>query len=184
MNKNFKTIILCWGGILALGMVLIHLLIHYAIPQGELAWKNILDIAGLLFSFFCIYKAVYAYRAIQEDGNPFVALQGIKVSIGVLCVFSVLFFAYSLIFYNFVNKTFVEDYKQRRVEYTQKSDLPEKEKEQHLKMITSITTMSYTVSNLLQLLVFPMVGMLFIVAFMQRKPTKKVEVKSNENQQY
>lgn len=184
MNKNFKTIIFCWGGIFALGTILIHLLIHYVIPPGQLAWKNILDIAGLLFSFFCIYKTVYAYRTIQDDQSSFVALQGIKISMGMLCVFSILFFAYSLIFYNFVNKTFVEDYKQKRVEYVQESDLSEEEKEQHIKVITSITTTSYVVSNLLQCLVFPLMGMLFIVAFMQRKPRKAVEVKSNENQQF
>lgn len=174
---------LSWGVIFALGMIIINLLFHYVVPQGELFWKNLLDIAGLILALFCIYRAIYAYRALQEEETPFVALQGIKISLATLLVFVVLFFVYSLIFYNFVNKTFVDDYKQQRIEYLQKSDLPQEQKEQSIQAAKYITTTSYAISNLTQHLIFPMMGMLFMVAFMQRKPKRAVELKNNENKQ-
>lgn len=172
---------LSWGGILALGMIIINLLIHYVIPSGDVMWKNILDILGLIFALFCIYRTIYAYRALHEEESLFVALQGIKISLATLLVFAVLFFVYSLIFYNFVNKTFVEDYKQQRIEYVQQSDLPQEQKEQSIRAVESINTTSYIISDLTQHLIFPVMGMLFIVAFMQRKPKRAVE--NNKNQQ-
>ena len=174
---------LSWGGILALGMIAINLLNHYVLPSEAMGWKNVLDIVGLILALFCIYRAIYAYRSLQEEGSPFAALQGIKVSLATLLVYAALFFVYSLIFYNFVNKTFVEDYKRQRIEYVWQSDLPQEQKEQSIQTIESINTTSYAITNLTQRLIFPIMGMLFIVAFMQRKPKRAVELRNNENQQ-
>ncbi|MDR0367922.1 MAG: DUF4199 family protein [Bacteroidales bacterium] len=182
MNKNLKTIIFSWGGMLAGGTIIFHLLNIYVVPADGIVLKNIIDVCGLIFSFFCIYKAMYAYRALQGEKNPFPAIEGIKASMGTLFVFTVLFLTYSLFFYNFVNKNFVEEYKQKQTAIVLNSDLPEEEKEKHIQATKQTTTTSYVVSNLLQRLVLPATGMLFMAAFMQRKPAKNVEAQHKENQ--
>jgi ABC-type multidrug transport system fused ATPase/permease subunit len=183
MNKNLKTIIFYWGGILALGMIIFQLLIRYFAFEDEKTLKNVLEISELLFTFFCIYKAISAYRKLQGEGNPFPALLGIKASLGVLGVFYVLFFLYFLIFYNFVDTNFVEEFKFKRTELVLQSDLDDFEKEKSIQAVKNLTTTSYIITSMFQRLMFPIIGMLFIVAFMQRKPAKTVEVKNNENQQ-
>ena len=183
MSRNPKIIILCWGGIFTLAVIITHLLIHYKIQSEQVVLRNLLDIIGVAFSCFCIYKAVHTYRAGQGDDVPFVALKGLKLSMGLLSVFFVLFLSFSMIFYNYVDANFVADYKTKKIEFVQKSDLQTEQKEQTIKTIQSLTASSYAITDTLQRLIFPVMGMLFVVAFLQRKPVKVKEVKDTENQQ-
>ena len=183
MSKNPKILILFWGGIFTLAAIIIHLIIHYIVQPEQVVLRNLLDIIGVAFSCFCIYKAVHTYRAAQGDGVPFVALQGLKLSMGLLFVFFVLFLSFSMVFYNFVDANFVADYKTSKIAVVQKNDLPTEQKEETIKTIQSLTASSYAITDTFQRLIFPVMGMLFVVAFLQRKPVKAIEVKDTENQQ-
>ena len=183
MNRNPKTLIFCWGGILSIVTIIIHLLNMYIIPYEQIILKNVSNIIGLIFSFFCIYKAVFAYRAMQEDKNVFAAIKGITLSLYLLLFLFIVFTLYSIVLYGFIDKDFVENYKIKRTELVQNSDLPVEKKEEILKTIQSITKPYFIVTDALQRMIFPIIGMLFIVAFMQRKPAKTVETKEDNTQQ-
>ena len=182
MNKNPKIIIFCWGGLFTLAAIITHLLNHYVVQSEQTVLRNLLGVVEVAFSCFCLYKAVYTFRAGQGDGVPFAALKGLKLSMGLLLVFFVLFLSYSMTLYNFIDTDFVADYKTNRIEIVQKNDMPTEQKEQTIKTIQSLTASSYAITDTLQRLIFPVMGMLFIVAFLQRKPVKSIEVNDTKNQ--
>ncbi len=179
MHTVILKIICKWGIIAAIVNGVAHAVSNYIVTDNQIL-KNGLEIGSLLFSFFCIYKAVKEYRSACDKREPFLFLQGLKAGIGTVLVFCTLFLIYSAILYNFADTDFLDNYKAKQSEFVRNSERTSQEKEKSLQMIDELTLSSFVLTNFIRSAVFPVMAALFIAASMQRKYVVEEEPAENE----
>jgi hypothetical protein len=163
-------IIFKWGIIAALVNCTIHALSNYYMTADLIIVRYGLEIGSLLFSCFCIYKAIRAYKLKRNKKETFLFLQGIKVGLGTVFVCSALFLIYSVSFYAFIDVTYVERHKTKLYERVMNSDKIDEEKESSLQMIDKITIGGFIFEQSVRNLILPTtIATLFIAGIMQRK---------------